>query len=605
MSEFTVPCSSVWPNVLEQIPKDVFLFPHQVDSIRWLIEREKENKNSLIGDIMGLGKTMTTVTLLSINKLNRTLIVCSKSLLCQWARELISQKHKVYSLESSFANRVSILDNKVIFRKAKIAFDNLPENFVAITTYGRVKPFPEPKHELEKSVSAIDCANTVRHDKTLIPFNKIIWDRIVVDEIHNLRNGISLRGDNTAQLRKKSLKFYRMLRLKKNNYTSIIGLTGTPIQNRIGDLASVFLFLGIGNISKMTTKEDLIALIGENMFRRNADNLTDITKALIGFPTEPYNNVKVIVEYETEEEKNFYMAAVGELTEKLKLVLSGYKDLVSEDNILVLLTMLRLLSSHPMAYINCYNKRYKADMPEWEGTVSKYNMIEKQLRNYHEDGESCIVFVHFYEEAARIAKLDIGYENVEFMNGTVDITDRDFIVNDSKAMIQKGETYLIIANLLTCSEGLNLAHFHNIVLLSVDWAPFAEEQAIARVYRVGSTRKVNVTRYYHKEIEEIRDNINIDKYMVDKQDAKRKIVEEMINNTPNAAWNYSITNIPVLNEPCTKFPPISHSAPPKTKKKQPITKQPVKRVKKESLEERRTRERKERLEATMKRLDSI
>jgi SNF2 family DNA or RNA helicase len=575
MSSFTISAASVWPDVLEQVPNDIQLFPHQIDSVKWLLERENNgNKSNLYGDIMGLGKTIATVTLLSLRIVERTLVICPKSLICQWARELVLQEHTVYFIESSFSHRISVdsESGKVIFHQKKTKHKNMRIPFVAITSYGKVKPFPEPKHAEETKISVFACASSIP-EKTLIPFRHITWNRIVVDEVHNLRNGVSLKGDASAQLRKKSLRFYRLLRLRKIKSTMMLGLTGTPIQNRIGDLASIFLFLGC-SIGRMTSQEDLEALIMTNMFRRNVSNLTDLTKVIIMFPTEPYNAVKAMVKYETVEEKNFYLATAGNLSERLKAVLGGYEELVSEDNILLLFTLLRLLSSHPTSFINCYNKRYENQIPEWTGIVSKLNMIEAQLANYHSEGESCIVFVHFYEEAGQIAQLETGYKNIEFINGTVNMEDRDHVANDSKRIIEKGGTFLIIANIISCGEGLNLQHFHNIIIATPDWNPQAEEQAIGRVYRIGSPRPVNVTRYYHEAIEDLAATLNIDKYMKTKQKLKRKIAKEIIDETPNAAWNYPITMIPDYNVPCTTFPLIQKV----DKQRKFITKPPNKKI---------------------------
>lgn len=570
---FTVAVSTFWPEVLERVPNDIHLFPHQVDCVKWLADREKNNCNSnLLGDVMGLGKTMSTIALITINLVNKTLIVCPKSLVCQWARELIIMRRRVYFIQPDCAHRVILMNNKIVIQKNTLRHTQLREPYVCISTFGRVKAFPEPKHSVEMEMSVFDCATKIS-PRELIPFSKITWDRIVVDEVHSLRNGISLRGDKTAKLRKSSLKYHRMLRLLKTQNTKMLGLTGSPLQNRYGDLASIFMFIGCKGIDSSVNEILLKKLMLECVFRRNASNLTPLTKSLISFPTEPYTEAKVLVQYETVEEKNFYIAAAGQLAEKLKTLLDGYEALVVEDNILLLFTLLRLLSSHPAAFVNCYNKKYSTPIPEWSGSVSKLNMIEAHLNQLSSSGQSCIVFCHFNEEATQICNTNHGYTNVEFINGNISMEDRDYVISDSRAVVAEGGTYLILANIASCGEGFNVQHIQNVILPSIDWNPKAEEQAIARTHRIGQKGKVVVTRYYHEAIENLKDTLNIDKYMKIKQEYKKELAQDLIDNTPNAAWQYPITLIPGHDVPSTIFPPITHkpvripiTAPPRRKK---------------------------------------
>lgn len=566
---FTTPLSTLFPKVKSSIQ----LFPHQIDAVKWLVEREKgEDNGSLLADVMGLGKTRTTVSLLKANPLAKTLIVCPKSLICQWSRELINEGFRVYFINPNNAQRVLLDDDEKIFMSDKKRdHDELPESFVCLSTYGKVKPFPEPKHALETEGSIFDCANDYQ-PKKLRPFRTIKWDRIIVDEIHGLRNGVIL-NEEKSQLRKKTLRMYRMLRLSKHDDTKILGLTGTPIQNRMSDVASIYLFLGLP-ITARTDERKLEAINAIHMFRRNVDNLSPLSKVLISFPTEPYNEIKTIVKYETEEEKHFYMAAAGRLSEKLKEAMGKYAKMTSEDNVLTLLTLLRLLSSHPSSYVKCHNKRYKEKIPKWKGSVSKFNMIEKQLQGYSAAGESCIVFVHFYEEATQIGELDTGYECIEYINGTVAMEDRDYVCHDSKKVIDNGGCYLIIANVISCGEGLNLQHLSNVIISTPDWNPQAEEQAISRVYRIGSTRKVNVTRYYHEAIENLADIHNIDEFMKRKQKKKKELAERIIDERPNAAWSYPISIIPGHDSPCTIFPKVVEA---NNSKRKAITSAPMSR----------------------------
>lgn len=61
----------------------------------------------------------------------------------------------------------------------------------------------------------------------------------------------------------------------------------------------------------------------------------------------------------------------------------------------------------------------------------------------------------------------------------------------------------MIATMFTSGEGINLQHFNRVIVSTPDWNPAAEERAICRVHRIGQTKKVYVTRYYHEPIEKM------------------------------------------------------------------------------------------------------
>jgi SNF2 family DNA or RNA helicase len=574
MADFQIPIASIWALPQNQQDMKITLYPHQIDLVKWMLHQETEPlllplKNDgrqnisggLVADIMGLGKTKAAVTCLTINPLSRTLIICPKSVFYQWCRELISQCHVVYSMHPDYALLVQVgLDGRIIIAKNRVMHRDLPDCFVGVTTFGMVRPFPEPEHKIETASKVLSVISDQQFEN-LIPYNQITWNRIVIDEAHSLRNGFSLSSDKAAILRKKTLKYYRILRLKTSVSAPKWALTGTPLQNRISDVASIFLWIGIP-VTKMTQNDKLQEYIGLKMFRRDSSNLHPITKNLIKYPTEKYEETRITVQYSTKKESDFYLAAAGELGDRITAVLeAGYAKLTSEDNILVLLNMLRFLSAHPSMYIDIHNKRYETAMPKWIGPLSKYDMIQHQLTNYYNEDESCIIFVHFYEEARQIAdRADkIGYQNIEFMNGSVSMEDRDWIVQSSKQRIISGEAVLIVANVIACGEGINLQHFHNIIIATPDWNPAAEEQAIGRVDRIGQTQKVKVTRYYHEAIEKMRGTLNIDEYMQDKQNFKIQLAINIIDKTPNAAWSYPVTLIPKMftngvDIPSTLFP---------------------------------------------------
>jgi SNF2 family DNA or RNA helicase len=418
MSQYQIPLSKCgWNTVSEDLK--ITLYPHQVDLTKWMIEQEEDKRyidgriilGGLVADGMGLGKTKSTIACMTVHVLPRTLVICPKSVLYQWIRELIFQGHNVYLMNPDCAQLIKMDDSQQIeINNFKLDHLSLPGSFVGVTTFGMVKSSSE--------------SNSV-------PYPNIIWDRIIIDEAHTLRNGTSPV--------KKNLRFSRLCQLQSVQNGPKWALSGTPVQNRINDLTSIFLWIGF-DVNKDTTSSQLKNYIRLKMFRRTPLNLHPLVREAIKFPTEKYTENKIVVEYSTQTERNFYLAAAGKLHDRISMLstdqimeaaltaseineysnsTTSLSDITCEDNILLLLNMLRFLSTHPSMYINIHNQRYNTKIPLWEGSLSKYDMIQKQLNDLYTNKESCLIFVHFYEEATQIADRakKTGYTHIQFING--------------------------------------------------------------------------------------------------------------------------------------------------------------------------------------------
>jgi SNF2 family DNA or RNA helicase len=528
-------------------PSTITVYPHQVDAIRWMIHQETSRPTfggrvvtgGILGDDMGLGKTKSFTSLLTLQGVQRTLIIAGKALIYQWLRELRAHDHEVFFMHPDYACRAVVeASGRAVITRVRIAHRDLPANFVGLTTMGMVRPHPELSHSLETATPFLETS------EELTPYKEIRWNRVMIDEAHTLRNGFRLACDKGRFPTKKSLKYARCHRLLLTPDGARWGLSGTPLQNRLSDLGSLFLWIGMP-VTNMTTMETLQHYIGVKMFRRSADNLHSLTKEVIRFPTIPYEEHRVAVVYNTDKERAFYQAAAGDIAARFAaLQEAGYGEVASEDNMLLLLTLLRCLSAHPQMYIDTYNKRYDSSMPDWIGPTSKSDMIEARLRELYTVGESVIVFVRFYEEARQLADraARAGYETIEFMNGTVEMEDRDWIVESTRQKVAAGVPVIILANIIACGEGLNLQHIHNVIIASPDWNPSNEKQAICRIHRIGQTNLVRVWRYMHDAIMDA--GVDIDLYMRKKQDVKEMLTSVMIRETNNAAVSWPAMELP-------------------------------------------------------------
>jgi superfamily II DNA or RNA helicase len=130
------------------------------------------------------------------------------------------------------------------------------------------------------------------------------------------------------------------------------------------------------------------------------------------------------------------------------------------------------------------------------------------------------------------------------LNGSTSLKSREFILFDSKVKIENGNRCLIIANIQSCAEGLNMQHFNHIIMSTPDWNEKLEQQAIGRAHRIGQKKQVYVYKFLHKEIEAIKRLPHIDGYMKKTQVEKVEIFNDYITNTENAATDWDKIAMP-------------------------------------------------------------
>ena len=181
------------------------LFPYQQTGVTWMLDRELGNssiKGALLCDEPGLGKTIQTCAMMYGNPKSKTLLIVPGAVVHQWkdAFERILPECNIYLHHGS--------------NRARTVSEMMMKNFnIAITTlgmvYGRKSSFRTVLHLMK-------------------------WDRIVIDEIHYIRNKSSKTAVACQELKA----------------THKWGLTGTPIQNSESDLISLYKYIGVPSITK-------------------------------------------------------------------------------------------------------------------------------------------------------------------------------------------------------------------------------------------------------------------------------------------------------------------------------------------------------------------
>lgn len=535
------------------------LYPHQIDAITWMKHMEDNKESFILGDVMGLGKTLDVCMLCELNLKKKTLIVVPKSTIYQWLRQLLitCKSCNIYLINDHEAQEASFHHKKIVLgdKFGVKELNDIDGYKICVCTYHAVKPYPAVGETDEATAKQVELGEDYKNSsKYLCPFKKIKWNRVIADEVHKLRNGKNLSIDKKG-FRKKTLLFYRMNRLRMKSNGIRIGLSGTPIQNKISDLASLFVWLNI-NIPRGIKEDKLIELCHKYMFRRTEKDLHHILKVGIKFPLKNYIKEDIIVKYKTPEEKQFYELATtslvgGRISDVIQHL---YPKIYPEEIKMVLLQFLRYLSADIDMFIRIHNRRHDLDYPLWSGSESKLDMIEEKVKELSAKKLSCIIFIHFYEEAEKIEMRvsNLGY-TIFHLNGNTTAQDREFILFQSRRKINKGKKCLVIANINSSAEGLNMQMYNHIIIATPDWNPQAEQQAIGRAHRIGNSEQVYVYRYLHAPIERLRDISHIDEYIRKMQLHKSEINDRVINTQKNAAYFWPRTLLPGTNEYAIQF----------------------------------------------------
>jgi len=248
------------------------LLPHQEDAVRWMSNREeKKIKGGILADEMGVGKTIETIALLKFNPVLYTLIIVPASLINQWVKEL-----------DKFTSGLNI-----------------------------------SIHNFNKKINPINIVITSFVKSTYSHLMNFRWGRVVIDEAHIIRNP-------------KGKVYKNICRLQSNIKWC---LTGTPIQNYLSDIKSLFRFIGIKK------DMDLKKTIRKYLFRRTKE---DVNIKLCG-----YEHTDHIIEFESLYEKQLYNKVRDNIYEKIDI---SYLEIILR---------LRQASILPQLVIDGYNKKKK------------------------------------------------------------------------------------------------------------------------------------------------------------------------------------------------------------------------------------------------------
>ena len=446
---------------------------HQFDGVKWCIDNETAHetlcRGGFIADEMGLGKTITMIATILLNFIPRTLIVVPNVLLDQWCHEIYRTTGYKPLVFHGYA-------------KKKITKQDLVSSRIVIATYGAI------------SVSASTIEEGITR-KQLSLLHQIKWGRVIFDEGHHLRN-------------KNARHFGADLLVSKIRWI----VSGTPIQNSKRDFYNLCASLKIP-FSYYTQPDNLQTIISTFMLKRS--------KAQAGIILPPLQTHCDSIHWKNPIEKklsvDIHRAANVPGPLKLKMFMHARQSCILPSMISPF--MQNLIDTGFISQHHQYNSQQFASF------TSKIDTVADAVINRKDNGSRKIIFSHFRTEIDTIIQRlrAAGIDKIASFDGRVPQSQRNFLL--------KQDLSVIVIQIQTGCEGLNLQHFSEVYFVSPHWNPAVEDQAVARCHRIGQTKPVHVFRFNMDSVSQNESHSvqSLEQYIHDVQKNKRSIANQIIS----------------------------------------------------------------------------
>lgn len=455
--------------------KTTLIEPYQPYGIRWMLQRETScirlfeesmPKGGIVADEVGLGKTILAIGVMLGNFLPKTLVILPKSLICQWESQI-----------KTFCDQLKVH----VIRKSS----------------DQIQFYNDAGHVYLISQSLLNLRNSVVGTSVV---HNIHWDRIIVDEAHMLRNSKS--------------KLYESCKMLKSDIRW--ALTATPVMNRMIDYVNIMCWIGV---SKFLCQGEKDAITNTFILRRTKADLKTFNPNLS--MSDCIVEIKNIP-FQSYEEADIYMKVFHK--ERRKILT---KAKTTTTDLLEHLLRIRQVCIHPQLYIDgMLRKHHHVEHLEWERDTTKIKALMKCLREQPKEDKT-LIFCQF------VSEMDI-YEQVlqdsEFgsvrLDGNMSLTERDQAV---RTFSTDPNVHVFLIQINTGGQGINLQAANRIYIMSPNWNPAMEHQAIGRAHRTGQTKTVYVTKFCitsgDTQMPFIEENI------LKLQEKKKDIIANILNDT--------------------------------------------------------------------------
>ncbi len=429
-----------------QLPDGILaeLRPYQVTGYKWLRTLADNELGGILADDMGLGKTLQSIVYIAsvVGKKSEHapfLIVCPTSLIYNWQDEI--------------------------------------ENFAPYIKAAVVSGAPQDRQETISKYKEYDVLITsyplIRRDITI--YEKIYFHTVFIDEAQFIKNDSSLNAKSVKRL----LADHRF------------ALTGTPIENSLSELWSIFDFIMPGYLNSHSR---FVELYEKPILKEDQEALKELHQRIT-----PFILRRMKKDVLTELPDKFETKMLTELAEEQKLVYLSYLENIrgeinseieekgierSSIRILAALTRLRQICCHPSTFLENY-----------QGGSGKLDLLMEIIPDAIANDHRVLVFSQF-TSMLRIIENELKDMNIPYfyLEGSTPTEDR----NDYVKRFNSGEGKIFLISLKAGGTGLNLIGADTVIHYDPWWNPAVEEQATDRVYRIGQQNKVHVMKLITK-----------------------------------------------------------------------------------------------------------
>ena len=439
---------------------------YQEEGYRWLSILTRYHMGGVLADDMGLGKTIQIIALIKADTEKKpSLVVCPKSLLFNWRSEFarFDGKTEVNVVYGTDARRTAIIE-KINYKKKA----------VYVTSYESLR-------------------NDITKYKGAFRFG-------ILDEAQHIKN---VHAQKTRSVKELTVE-------------QRFALTGTPIENSVVDLWSIFDYILPGYFDELSEFKDMdTSVIARKaapfiLRRVKGDVLEDL----------PPKYERILSAEMSKEQRKVYDAMRMEAREKLN---GGGKAF----DMLPYLMRLRQVCVNPAMFLENYT-----------GGSGKMDLLKTLIPSYLSEGHRILIFSQFVKALESVeSTLSTLKIPCFFLQGSTSVKDRAKMM-DSFNNGNGPDVFLI--SLKAGGVGLNLTGADTVIHLDPWWNVAAEDQASDRAHRIGQQRNVEIIRL-------IADN-SIEQRVVELQEIKKAVIHEVISDDDGSVTSASLEDIAYILE---------------------------------------------------------